>query len=414
MSTVKKVSARQILDSRGNPTLETTVVLSDDRKVCASVPSGASVGSFEALELRDQDPNLYDGKGVLKAVETVNTTISQALVGKEVHSPAQTDKLLIELDGTENKSKLGANTILSVSIAMLKAGAVSENVPVFKFISSLSQVTDFKMPKILANLINGGMHAGWNLDFQEFIVVAYRAASVKESLAQIHVIYNNLRKLLIEKGVLPLVGDEGGFAPKFARNADAFFLLEKVCSGAKLSIGNDVFFGLDAAATNFYKDEIYKLQDLGGASSDDLLEYYKTLFEKYPTIYIEDPFAETDFKAWEKANSTLPENILLTGDDLTVTNPQKFNAVLEKKLIRGVIIKPNQIGTISEALEVCRIAKKAGIGVVVSHRSGETNDDFISDFAIGVGADFVKFGAPARGERVAKYNRLLEIEEYLA
>lgn len=413
MSQIKSIAAREILDSRGIPTLETKVTLSDDLSAVASVPAGMSVGRYEASELRDHDESRNNGLGVLKAVENVNKIISPQLVGMEVNLQGEIDKRLIDLDGTGNKAKLGANTILSVSVAVAKAAAKSFHMELYEYIHAFldkGPVTT-KMPTPLFNLINGGMHAGNNVDFQEFHVVPASFKKFAEAMKLGIDVYSNLKKLLQQNNMTTLLGDEGGFAPNFATNDDAFALLAQAISNTNLRLGYDVFMGLDAAAGTFYKSKEYRIKDKGmSLSSFDLVTYYEDLIKKYHILYLEDPFEEDDWEGWSSLNKTISTETIVSGDDLTATNPIRLSTVLSKKLISGIIIKPNQIGTVIETLAVVSIAKQAGLKIIVSHRSGETNDDFIADFAVGVGADYVKFGAPARGERVAKYNRLLQID----
>ncbi|MBI2442786.1 MAG: phosphopyruvate hydratase [Candidatus Levybacteria bacterium] len=411
MAKIQSVAARQILDSRGNPTVEATVTLESGISATASCPSGASTGAHEALELRDHDQNSYYGKGVLTAVKNVNTIIAQSLVGKNLSDIQEVDKLLISLDGTENKSALGANAILSISIACTKAIAVSEDIPIYQYIGTISGIqNEWHVPSPLSNLINGGMHAGDNLDIQEFIVTPI-APSFSEAIQNVVHVYMKLRQILVAKGFQPLVGDEGGFAPKLATNVEALALLQEAIAQTGAS---EVVLGIDAAATHFYKQGKYELRDKPQPlSGDELGNYYLSLAEKYNIRFLEDIFAEDDVAAWTNFLPKAPQELIVTGDDLTVTNPKRLDIALEKKMIRGIIIKPNQIGTVSEAIHVVKKAKAAGLKVIVSHRSGETTDDFIADFAVGVGADFAKFGAPVRGERVVKYNRLMQIEEEL-
>lgn len=416
MLTLKKLQARQILDSRGNPTIEARLFLSDDSSVVASSPSGASVGTHEAVELRDNDPQVFSGKGVEKAIQLINTEIAQAVLGKNATSQKEIDSAMLALDGTANKSRLGANAILAVSIAAAKAGALASHKPLFKYLSEISGNTQLTLPKLLVNLINGGLHAGKNLDLQEFLVVPTSSLSIKEALVRVYSINATLRKVLLEMGSNPLVGDEGGLAPNLTKNEDVFSLLENATNSVGLKVGNDICFGLDAAADNILgADKLYHLKDLQEPlTTDGLSSYYEKLIQRFPLIYLEDPFTETDYAGWEKLMQTTADTLIITGDDLTVSNESLLKQALEKRLLRGIIIKPNQIGTVTEAMQTALVAKNAGLKVIVSHRSGETNDAFIADFALGVGAHYVKFGAPVRGERVAKYNRLLEIEEELS
>ena len=414
MSKIQKLLARQILDSKGNPTIETAAVLDGGVTVFASVPSGTSSGTHEAAELRDGDSTQFGGKGVLKAVENVNIIIANALLGRDPADQKNIDQTLIDLDGTPNKSKLGANAILSVSIACIKAAACANNSSVYRYITTLLNATSSSpTPKLLCNLINGGLHAGRNLDMQEFVVIPKSAETIALALEQVVSLNNALRKTLIDKGFTSLVGDEGGYAPKLETNEQAFELLASVISENNLNEGK-VALGVDVAASSFFENGMYSIKDFERSiSSMELGNYYKDLIAKYHLLYLEDPFAEDDFVGWTNFAKQVQEGTIVTGDDLTVTNKDRLQMALEKDMIRGIIIKPNQIGTITEAIDVVQKARTADIKIIVSHRSGETNDDFIADFAIGVGADFVKFGAPVRGERVAKYNRLLQIEQEL-
>lgn len=416
MANIAQLTARQILDAKGNPTVETAVILDTDVTVTASCPSGTSAGSHEAVELRDNDPKHFNGKGVLKAIENVKTTIAKALVGKDPADQKDIDQTLLQLDGTENKSHLGANAMLSVSIACTRAAAMDGKMPLYQHISSLlspTSPTSLTIPKALYNLINGGLHAGGNVDMQEFIVIPEKAQSFSQGLEEAVLIYNALRKALIEQGFQPLVGDEGGFAPKLKSNEKALALLTEVIAENKLDSGK-TSLGIDVAASSFFKNGLYSIKDVDKSiTSTELGNFYRDLIAKYHLLYIEDLFAEDDLVGWASFTPQAPQRTIVTGDDLTVTNPKRLEMALAKGMIRGIIIKPNQIGTVSETLDVVRKAKAAGIKTIVSHRSGETNDDFIADFAVGVAADYVKFGAPVRGERVSKYNRLLQIEQEL-
>jgi len=414
MVSIKSVFARSILDSKGIPTVETTITLSDNSILSASVPSGTSVGRFEAKELRDDDPNQFEGKSVNRAVNNVNTVIAQNLTGKDPRNQEKIDDLLLSLDGSQDKSNLGANAIISASIAVAKAGAKVEKLPLYKYIANLCGNQNLTLPRILSNLINGGLHAGKNVDIQEFLVIPYRVNSIRESIRQLVHINAVLRETLIASGFQPLVGDEGGFAPHLESNEKALSLLEEVVRASGFVLGNDIYLGMDAAASSFYKDGYYHIKDLKeDLTGAELGTFYKQLAERYQLLYLEDPFSEDDIPSWQAFPSIAPQTLIITGDDLTVTNPERLAMALEKQLIRGIIIKPNQIGTLTEALKVVNHAKQAGLQIIVSHRSGETDDDFIADIAVGVSSNFAKFGAPVRGERVAKYNRLLKIESEL-
>jgi len=407
-----KIRAREILDSRGNPTVETKVTLEDGSTAVASVPSGASLGKYEAVELRDKDPVRYGGMGVLKAVANVNEVIAPRLVGLDSGDQAKVDQILIELDGTENKSRLGANAILSVSQGICKAAALATKVPVHKYIARFYGLKEFKMPIPIFNLINGGKHGAGNLDFQEFHVISFQK-SFSLALQRGEEIYQAVEKVLIRHKAIHSVGDEGGFAPNLFSNMDALEILMEAIREAGGEIRKNVFLGLDVAASHFYQGGKYKIRDRTVAMDmGEFAEYYRDLNRQYPLAMLEDPFHEDDWEGWKKITNELTETTVV-GDDLLATNKNRVEKAIKEKACSAILAKPNQTGTISETIEVLKIARQAGWKVVVSHRSGETNDDFIADFAVGVGADYVKFGAPARGERVVKYNRLLAIEEEL-
>lgn len=415
MANIKKVFARQILDSRGNPTVEATIVLDNGITASSSCPSGASVGTYEALELRDKDAYKMHGMGVEKAVKTVIEVIGPKLIDVDVKDQKKIDSIMIETDGTENKEKLGSNSILSVSMAVCKAAAISENLPLYKYIAKLCQNNNpLKIPTPLFNILNGGKHAGGNIDFQEFMVIPSKDKPYSEQLEIGVSVYFSLKKILEDKHLPTLVGDEGGFAPTLSDNADGLRLIKDAVDSTTLKYGIDVTPGIDAASNTFYKNSAYVLKGKPNPLSvDELIVYYSALNEAYELTYLEDPFSEDDFNAWEKLAKTLYSQTLIVGDDLVVTNPKRLQMAIDKKAITATIIKLNQIGTVSETIDVVNIARAADIKIIVSHRSGETTDDFVADFAVGVGADMAKFGAPARGERVAKYNRLLKIEEEL-
>jgi len=415
MAKIKKVWAREILDSRATPTVETGLMLDTGHIVAASVPSGSSTGSHEALELRDNDQNRYLGKGVLKAVENVNNVLGPSITGMDAKDQANIDKKLIELDGTENKSKLGGNAILSISLAVAKAGAISSNTTQYLWINYLAQSYGIKekvdMPTPLFNMINGGLHGAGNLDFQEFHVIPITTKGFREGLQECVEIYLTIGENLSRRGAIHSVGDEGGYAPNLFTNADALEVFVESIKQTKYQLGRDVFLGLDVAAGNFYKNGEYTIRDKSASMNDDgLLEFYKSLNNQYKLALIEDPFYEDGWDSWKKIYKEMSNEVIIVGDDLLATNPKRVEKAIQEKACNAVLIKPNQIGTISETLNVIKMAREANWKVVVSHRSGETNDSFIADFAVGVGADYVKFGAPARGERVAKYNRLSAIE----
>jgi len=416
-SKIKQIKAREILDSRGNPTVE--VDLTTDLGVFrASVPSGVSKGKYEAVELRDGGKR-YQGKGVLKAVNNVNKILAPKLKGKDVTDQKKLDDLMIKLDGTENKSKLGANAILAVSMAVCRAGAAAQNLPLYQHISEIytgQTCVNLTLPIPSVLMIEGGAHAGNELDFQEFMILP-KTKSFKESLRVASEIYHQLKEIIKQKYIdLAInVGDEGGFAPPVRVPEEALNLILEAAKN--LGYQNKIKIILDVAASQFYINGQYKTK-FGAFTSEGLLKYYSDLIQKYPILGLEDPFAEEDWEDWQMLTSDVNigsqrSKLLIIGDDLLATNPKRIKVAKEKKACNAVIIKMNQIGTISETIEAAKLAKSYGWKIIVSHRSGETCDDFISDLAVGIGADFIKAGAPTRGERVAKYNRLLKIAEAL-
>jgi enolase len=414
MPKIKNIKAREILDSRGNPTIEVELE-TDFGKFFASVPSGASKGKYEAVELRDGGKR-YSGKGVRKAIKNINEIIAKKLKGFNVTRQKEIDEILIELDGTENKSKLGANAICGVSLAVCKAGAGAKKLPLYKYIGILHDIrnTKYEIPRPSFNIINGGVHAGNDLDFQEFMVCP-KGKSFSENLRIGTEIYHRLKEIIAKKyGKLATnLGDEGGFAPPIK---DPEIAIKLILEAAKsLGYQNKISIILDVAASQFFNGKKYKTK-IGNFLGEELANFYLKLIQKYPIEGIEDPFAQDDFESWRNFSSffQLPSsNFLIIGDDLTVTNPKRIKMAKEKGLCNAIIVKINQIGTVTEAIESAKLAKSFGWKIMVSHRSGETIDDFISDFAVGIGADFIKSGAPARGERVVKYNRLLKVEEEL-
>jgi len=415
-SKIHSIKAREILDSRGNPTVE--VDLETNLGIFrASVPSGASRGKYEAVELRDGGKR-YHGMGVLKAVRNVNEIITPKLKGKDVTRQKEIDELLIKLDGTENKSKLGANAICSVSMAVCRTGATTNNLPLYKYISQVYQrdPAALSLPLPCFNIINGGVHAGNELDFQEFMI-SPQQKTFSRNLQIASEIYHQLKEIIKQKYIdLGInVGDEGGFAPPVRVPEEALNLILEAAKN--LGYQNKIKIILDVAASQFYAKGTYKTR-IGAFSREGLLKYYSDLIQKYPILALEDPFAEDDFEGWEllmlninKRINKRNSKLLIIGDDLLATNPKRIKLAEEKKACNAVIIKMNQIGTITETIEAAKLAKSYGWKIIVSHRSGETCDDFVADLAVGIGADFIKTGAPARGERVAKYNRLLRIEE---
>lgn len=416
MAKVKQIVATEILDSRGNPTIEATVILSDGAVGTAACPSGASVSSYEAVELRDHDEARFKGLGVLKAINNIDTVIAPALIGMEASKQAEIDKRMIELDGTQNKSRLGGNATLSVSMAMTKAAAKSAVLPLFLYLRQFLKLDhdSLKIPTPIFNILNGGKHGDGNVDFQEFIIIPASSKTYQEGLEMGVSIYNILKTTLKNKGLSTLIGDEGGFAPKMQSNLEALGTIQTAIEQSAFRYGFDVFLGSDVAASTFFDKGQYHLKEKSSSlSSKDLTTYYLQLLKQYPLLYLEDPMGEDDWDGWGELAVECPPQTMLIGDDLVSTNPYRLQMAIEKKVISGIIVKPNQIGTVIESLAVVEVAKAAGLKVIVSHRSGETDDDFIADFAVATSADYAKFGAPARGERVAKYNRLIHIEKQL-
>lgn len=417
-SKIYSVTAREILDSRGNPTVEVQVILNSGYRGIASVPAGASIGKYEATELRDNDPKRYGGKGVLKAVEAVNKMIHPRLKGMESTAQTAIDTLLQELDGTPNKAKLGANSILGVSLATAVAAASHQRIPLYRYLNTMFQGgKPGRMPRIPTptfNVINGGKHGGGNLDFQEYHIVPATNKPFHEALRVGVELYHDVKKLLITKGAVYATGDEGGFAPNLSTNMDPLELLSETLRRSHYRFGVDVFFGLDVAASSFHTDRGYQIKDRPVAyTTREFVEYMHNLHKIYPLLMLEDPLGEDDWDGWIATNQQLGGDVLIIGDDLLTTNPERLKHAIEKRACSAILLKPNQIGTLTEFLSVVTLAKKNDIKCIVSHRSGETNDTFVADLAVAVQSDYVKFGAPARGERVAKYNRLLAIESEL-
>ena len=403
--TIKNIFAREILDSRGNPTVECEMTLENDVKVISSVPSGASTGSREALELRDKDDR-YNGLGVLKAVNNINTTIKNEIVGMELDQ-VKIDELLIKLDGTVDKSNLGANAILAVSLCVIKAMAKIQNKELYEILSN----GKVSMPIPMMNILNGGKHADNNLDIQEFMIVPV-VKSFKEKVRCGSEIFHSLKKILKTQGLSTGVGDEGGFAPNLAYNSLALDLIVKAIKEAGYIPGKDVFIALDVAASEIYKDGNYTI-DNKMLTPDQLIEYYVMLINKYPIISIEDPFYENDFDSFAKLTQIVGDKVMLVGDDYFVTNRKYLQQGIDKNAGNSILLKANQIGTVTEMIETISTARKNKYRMVISHRSGETMDTFISDFAVGLNIPFIKTGSLSRGERIAKYNRLMKIEEDL-
>ncbi|MDZ4655734.1 MAG: phosphopyruvate hydratase [Coriobacteriia bacterium] len=411
MSYITDIVAREILDSRGNPTIEVEVALDDGSWGRAAVPSGASTGAFEAVELRDANSARYLGKGVLTAVENVNDIIAPELLGVDATDQRAVDALLLELDGTPNKAKLGANAILGVSLAVAKAAAESCELTLYSYIGGANAHT---LPVPMMNILNGGVHADNNVDLQEFMVMPVGAGSFAEALRMCAEIYHTLKKVLQDRGLGTGVGDEGGFAPNLGSNEEALQVISAAVEKAGYTLGEQIMFALDPAATEFYKDGTYVLAGEGRElTSAEMVDFYADLVERYPIISIEDGMAEDDWDGWKLMTERLGDKIQLVGDDLFVTNTERLRKGIELGVANSILIKLNQIGTLTETLEAIEMAKRAGYTCVISHRSGETEDTTIADVAVAVNAGQIKTGAPARSDRVAKYNQLLRIEEEL-
>ena len=411
MSIITDVYAREILDSRGNPTVEVEVTLSDETVGRACVPSGASTGQHEALELRDGDPGRYLGRGVTKAVDNVNDTIADEIVGMDARDQALVDLTLIELDGTPNKSKLGANAMLGVSLAVAHAAAEYIGLPLYQYLGGVGART---LPVPLMNILNGGKHADNNVDIQEFMIAPVGADSFAHALRMGAEIYHSLKAVLKKRGLSAGVGDEGGFAPNLDSNEQAIAVVVEAIDKAGFAPGKDVFVALDVAASELWRDGKYVLESEGKElDAAGLVDYYENLVGKYPIISIEDGLAEDDWDGWRIATLRLGDRVQLVGDDLLVTNVERIEKAIEQGVANSVLIKVNQIGTLSETLDAIEMAKRAGYTAVISHRSGETEDTTIADIAVATNAGQIKSGAPCRTDRVAKYNQLLRIEDLL-
>lgn len=413
MGTIIDVFGREILDSRGNPTVEVEVVLDDYATGRAAVPSGASTGAFEAVELRDGDSERYLGKGTLKAVAHVNEEIADALIGMEADDQRGIDAIMLELDGTENKGNFGANAILGASLAVAKAAAESAELPLYKYVGGANANM---LPTPMMNILNGGEHADNNVDFQEFMIMPVGATSFAEALRWCAEIYHTLKKVLHEAGLGGGVGDEGGFAPNFTTNEEPLKYIVEACEKAGYKPGSDIMFAMDPASTEFYNAETGKYVLAGEGrelTSAEMVDYWEALVQKYPIISIEDGMAEEDWDGWKALTDRIGDKVQLVGDDLFVTNPKRLAKGIELGCANAILVKVNQIGSLTEALEAVQMAKQAGYACIMSHRSGETEDVTIADLAVATNAGQIKTGAPCRSDRVAKYNQLLRIEEQL-
>jgi enolase len=414
MSAIIEIHARQILDSRGNPTIEVDVTTESGHFGRAAVPSGASTGIHEAVELRDGDKGFYLGKSVLKAVENVNTTIFNELIGYDVREQELIDKLLLEIDGTENKSNLGANAMLAVSLAVAKAGAKASNLPLYRYIGGVNAST---LPVPMMNILNGGAHADNSIDFQEFMVMPTGAATFSESLRMGVEIFHSLKDVLKKAGYSTNVGDEGGFAPNIKSNEEAIEIVLKSIENAGYKPGENVFIAMDAAVSEMWNEQeqkyIFHKSDNRKLTSDELVEYWAQWCEKYPIVSIEDGMAEDDWAGWKKLTERLGDKVQLVGDDLFVTNVKRLKQGIENQTANSILVKVNQIGTLTETIQAVRMAQNNGYNSVMSHRSGETEDSTIADLAVALNCGQIKTGSASRSDRMAKYNQLIRIEEEL-
>ena len=415
MAKILDIKAREIIDSRGNPTVEADVILDDGQMGRAAVPSGASTGELEALELRDGDSKRYGGKGVLKAVENVNTRIKKALIGQEVSDQKNIDQIMLDLDGTDNKSQLGANAVLAASLASAHAAARSAGLPLYCYIDSIQQnLNKYQLPVPMMNIINGGAHADNSVDLQEFMILPVGAPSLSEAVRYGTEVFHSLKKVLSGMGLNTAVGDEGGFAPNLSSNEEAIGVILKAIENAGYRPGEDIFLGLDAASSEFYENGVYNLaSESKKFNSEEFAAYLENWVDKYPIITIEDGMAEDDWDGWKVLSEKLGKRVQLVGDDLFVTNTEIFKKGIELGVANSILIKFNQIGTLTETLDAINMAEQAGYTAVVSHRSGETEDTTIADLAVATSASQIKTGSLSRSDRVAKYNQLIRIEEEL-
>lgn len=413
MALIQALTAREILDSRGQPTIEVSIWLDNGGYAVSSAPSGTSLGKYEALELRDTASTRMLGLGVLQAVQNVNDIIAPALIGRDPVNQGEIDQLMVNLDGTPNKVKLGSNAMIAVSQAVCKAGAYSVGLPVYYYLQQKYQLTQgLAIPTPIFIMIDGGSHGASNLDFQEFHIVPTTNMDYVAALEMATTLFQRLEETLISKGAVHSVGLDGGFAPNLYNNTDAFEIMIETIKNSPYTFIQDLFFGVDIAASEFYQAGKYALKDKSQPySSKELIEYYKNMRKLYHVFSIEDPFHEDDWESWRTLTSEIGETSTIIGDNLLAGNKERTEKGAAEKLCNAILVKPNQVGTISETVEVIQAALNAGWQVSVSHRSGETNDDFIADFAVGVGATYTKFGPPNRGERIAKYNRLLQIHQ---
>ena len=408
MTKIKDIKGREILDSRGNPTVEVEIVLENNLKAIASVASGASTGSYEALELRDNDKNRFDGKGVLIAVSNINNIIKPHLIGKDCENQEEIDKLLIKIDGTENKTNLGANAILGVSLANLKAAALANNLELYEYLGKLYHNDKYTMPRPMMNILNGGVHASNKLDIQEFMIIPMSNDYLTNLRMGVE-IFHNLKTILKDKNLLSGVGDEGGFAPNINTTYEALDLIKEAVALTGYKLGKDVNLGLDVAASEFYRDGYYYFEGKK-LTTNEMINFYEDLIEKYPIISIEDPLDENDYDGFKLMTEKFP-NLQIVGDDLFVTNIKLLKKGIDEKFANAILIKLNQIGTVTETIETINLAKANNYKTIISHRSGETEDTYIADFAVGLNLGQIKTGSLSRTDRTCKYNRLIRINE---
>jgi len=409
---IKELKAREILDSLGRPTIEAEVFLADGSQGIASIPSGMVQGKYEARELRDKDPARFDGWGVLKAVEQINQTIAPKIIGRDAAYQAKIDAFLLELDGTADSSRLGANTLLAVSQAVLEASAFSYQLPIYAYLQAKYGLNDKNLlPTPIFNMINGGQHGAGNLDFQEFHLIPSQRQDYPRALECGQKVYQTLKNVLIRRGSSYSIGDEGGFTPNLFNNLDALEILTEAVGITNYQLGRDVFFGLDVAAASFYQNGEYLIKDrVQPFSQKEMIKYYFDLNSQYPLFSLEDPLQEDDWSGWIELTSQMAKDTLIIADDLVGGAKRRIQKAIKKKAANAVSLKLGQRATIGELVEAASLSRRAGWKVIISHRSGETNDDFLADLAVGLGADYVKFGPPARGERIVKYNRLAKID----
>jgi len=410
-SHIKNIHAREILDSRGNPTVEVDLILNDGSFSRAGVPSGASTGEYEANELRDGDQNRFLGKGVLNAVTNINTIISPELIGQDVTHQENIDQKMLDLDGTDNKSNLGANALLGVSMAAAKASAITQGIPLYQ---SFKPGGNYSLPVPMMNILNGGSHADNNVDIQEFMVFPFGADSFSEALRMGTEVFHHLKSVLKASGLNTSVGDEGGFAPNLGSNEEAIDVILEAISRAGYEPGKDIYLALDVASSEIYKDGFYHLSSENKIlSSDEMIHFLKNLADKYPIVSIEDGLDENDWDGWASLQSSIGDSTQIVGDDLTVTNIARLQKAIDEKSMNAILIKLNQIGTVTETIQAVEMARNNGMGAVISHRSGETEDTTIADFSVAMGMGQIKTGSASRTDRICKYNQLLRIEEAL-